>query len=75
MNNILIILISVTIWFIPIIIGIKVIRKGKYKCNNCHQQFIPSCRNILLSIHRGTERYLKCPNCNKRSWCNEILSK
>ena len=46
---------------------------GAYKCKNCGNEIVPSYREALNSPHMGTTRYLKCPKCNKRSWCKKIL--
>ncbi len=46
---------------------------GAYKCKKCGNEFIPTYHDAIWAMHRGTTRYLKCPNCNKKSWCKKIL--
>ena len=75
MKYILIILISIIILLIPFVIIIRVAKNNKYECSRCHHKFVPTYKSILMSLHRDTERYIKCPYCNKKSWCNEILIK
>ena len=48
---------------------------GAYKCKNCGYEIVPSYIQALNSMHRGTTRYLKCPKCNKRTWCKKVLKK
>ena len=46
-----------------------------YKCKNCGHEIIPTYSEALWAMHRGTTRYLKCPKCNKRTWCKKIIKK
>ena len=46
---------------------------GAYKCKNCGHEIVPTYSQALHAMHRGTTRYLKCPNCGKRTWCKKVL--
>ena len=46
---------------------------GAYKCKECGQEIIPTYKEALNAQHMGTTRRLKCPNCNKRTWCKKVL--
>ena len=48
---------------------------GAYKCKNCECEIVPTFSEALFARHRGTTRYLKCPKCNKRTWCKKALKK
>ena len=48
---------------------------GAYKCKNCGCEIMPTYIQALNSMHRGTTRYLKCPKCNKRTWCKKTLKR
>ena len=48
---------------------------GAYKCKNCGNKIVPSYFSALNAMHMGTTRYLKCPKCNKRTWCKKVLEK
>ena len=48
---------------------------GAYKCKNCGHEIVPTYMEALNAMHRGTTRYLKCPKCNKRTWCKKVLKK
>jgi transcriptional regulator with XRE-family HTH domain/DNA-directed RNA polymerase subunit RPC12/RpoP len=48
---------------------------GAYKCKNCGHEIVPTYTQALNAMHMGTTRYLKCPECNKRTWCKKVLSR
>ena len=48
---------------------------GAYKCKNCGHEIVPTYTKALHAMHMGTTRYLKCPKCNKRTWCKKVLKK
>ena len=48
---------------------------GAYKCKNCGHEIVPAYSAALNAMHMGTTRYLKCPKCNKRTWCKKVLKK
>ena len=45
-----------------------------YECKHCHVHFKPSVGAYLIGMHTITKRYLKCPECGKRSWCKRRLT-
>ena len=48
---------------------------GAYKCKNCGCEIVPTYSEALNAMHMGFTRYLKCPECNKRTWCKKVLKK
>ena len=48
-------------------------KAGYYECGCCHHCYVPSYRQVILSMHRGRARYMKCPVCGKRSWQKKVL--
>lgn len=48
---------------------------GIYECKYCKHEFKPELINYLLAPHTPLKRYLKCPNCNKNSYCIHKLLK
>ena len=48
---------------------------GAYKCKNCGHEIVPTYTQALNAMHAGTTRYLKCPECGKRTWCKKVLKK
>ena len=64
------------IFLIPCFYALKLeVSVGCYKCKNCGQEIIPTYSEALWAMHRGTTRHLKCPKCNKRTWCKKIIKK
>ena len=66
---------SVIIFIIGIIIGLLIdYSLGGYRCKDCGTIFVPSLTEYIFSIHTITKRKLKCPKCNKSSFCDRILN-
>ena len=64
------------VFLIPCFYALKLeVSVGAYKCKNCGYEIVPTYMQALNAMHRGTTRYLKCPNCNKRTWCKKVLKK
>ena len=64
------------IFLIPCLYALKLeVSVGAYKCKNCGHEIVPTYKQALNAMHKGTTRYLKCPECNKRTWCKKILKK
>ena len=64
------------VFLIPCLYAVKLeISVGAYKCKNCGHEIVPTYKEAMMAMHRGTTRYLKCPECNKRTWCKKVLKK
>ena len=64
------------VFLIPCFYALKLeISVGAYKCKNCGHEIVPTYKQALNAMHRGTTRYLKCPKCNKRTWCKKVIKK
>ncbi len=62
------------VFLIPCFYALKLeVSVGAYKCKNCGHEIVPTYTQALNAMHRGTTRYLKCPNCKKRTWCRKVL--
>ena len=48
---------------------------GYYECGECHHRYVPAFSAVLNSMHMGRTRYMKCPECGKRSWQKKVISK
>ena len=73
----LIAVLGVCVFFlVPCFYALKLeISVGTYKCKKCGCEIVPTYSEAIIAMHRGTTRYLKCPNCKKRSWCKKVLDK
>ena len=64
------------VFLIPCFYALKLeVSVGVYKCKKCGHEIVPTYTQALNAMHLGTTRYLKCPKCNKRSWCKKVLNK
>lgn len=61
----------VAIW-VSIVIETKA---GFYECGKCGHKYVPEYKQVLWSMHMGRTRYMKCPECNKRSWNKKRINK
>ena len=66
--------------FIPAIIGVCFTVKieqvaGYYACQHCGHRYVPTYKAVNLSMHMGRTRYMRCPECGKRSWQKKVLTK
>ena len=75
-TQVIILLSLCVIFLLPCFYALKLeVSVGYYKCKNCGHEIVPTYSEALWAMHRGTTRYLKCPKCNKRTWCKKIIKK
>lgn len=48
---------------------------GYYECAVCHHRYVPTFNGVLWAVHMGRTRYMRCPECGKRSWNKKVLSR
>jgi len=70
----------ILIGFIPFLIAAPFMIRieqiaGYYQCQNCGHKYVPKYNSVFWAMHMGRTRYMKCPNCGKRSWQKKILTK
>ena len=64
------------VFLIPCFYTLKLeVSVGAYKCKNCGCEIVPTYKEAMNAMHMGFTRYLKCPNCNKRTWCKKVIKK
>ena len=64
------------VFLIPCFFALKLeVSVGAYRCKKCGHEIVPTYAQALNAMHMGTTRYLKCPKCNRRTWCKKILKK
>ena len=64
------------VFLLPCFYALKLeVSVGAYKCKNCGHKIVPTYSQALWAMHNGTTRYLKCPECKKRTWCKKVLTK
>ena len=50
-------------------------KAGYYECQECHHRYVPTFLQSSIAPHRGRTKYMKCPNCGKKSYCKKVISK
>lgn len=65
--------------FIPAFVGFFCTLKieqvaGYYECQKCGHRYVPTFKAVNLAMHAGRTRYMKCPECNEKSWQKKVLS-
>ena len=64
------------VFLIPCFYALKLeVSVGVYKCKNCGHEIVPTYKEAMNAMHMGFTRYLKCPKCNKRTWCKKVWKK
>ena len=48
---------------------------GYYVCKECAHQYVPTYKAVVMAPHMGRTRYMRCPECNKKSWQKKVISK
>lgn len=66
--------------FIPALFGMLFAVKieqvaGYYECEHCKHRYVPTFKTVTLAMHLGRTRYMKCPNCGKKSWQKKVINK
>lgn len=45
---------------------------GYYECSNCNYKYVPTYKSVVMAMHFGRTRFLKCPNCGRKSWQKKV---
>ncbi|MBR2937315.1 MAG: helix-turn-helix domain-containing protein [Oscillospiraceae bacterium] len=48
---------------------------GYYECQECKHRYIPTYKAVYLAMHTGRTRYMRCPECGKKSWQKKVLTR
>ena len=74
--QVLIIMLATILIVIMAFVALKIEQiAGYYECRKCHHKYVPTYNSVLWAMHIGRTRYMKCPECNKRSWQKKVISK
>lgn len=70
----------IVVGFVVFAIGIAYAVKieqtaGYYECARCGHKYVPTLGNMVWSMHMGRTRFMKCPECGKKSWQKKVISK
>ena len=66
--------------FIPAIVGFLFALRieqtaGYYECKHCSHKYVPTYKAVVSAPHMGSTRYMRCPECKKKSWQKKVISK
>ena len=48
---------------------------GYYECKHCKHRYVPAYKAVTMAMHMGRTRYMRCPQCEKKSWQKKVLGK
>lgn len=88
-STVIVLLVPLEEWLGSVIVGTSVIplliatpfalrieqTAGYYECAKCHHKYVPTYSSVLWAMHINRTRYMRCPECNKKSWNKKVLSK
>ena len=49
-------------------------KAGYYECRKCGHRYIPQYGSVFCAMHINRTRYMRCPQCGKRSWQKKVIS-
>ena len=50
-------------------------KAGYYECQKCGHRHVPQYESVFWAMHINRIRYMKCPECQQRSWQKKKLTK
>ena len=75
-TQVMIIMLATLLIVIMAFVALKIEQvAGYYECRKCHHKYVPTYSSVLWAMHIGRTRYMKCPECNKKSWQKKVISK
>jgi len=48
---------------------------GYYKCSNCGNTYVPEFKDVVMAMHSGRSRKMKCPACGQKCWHKKVIYK
>lgn len=48
---------------------------GYYECQQCKHRYVPAKKAVVFSVHVGSDRVMKCPECGQKGWHKKVLTK
>ena len=73
-KRIIIVLVALAICLVGIFFACRIEQKaGYYKCKLCNHTYVPTFKDFVNAPHMARTRYMKCPNCGKKSWQKKVI--
>ena len=74
--RLLIIIPATVLFFLMSLVALRIEQvAGYYECAKCHHKYIPTYRSVLWAMHINRTRYMKCPECGRKSWQKKRVTK
>lgn len=48
---------------------------GYYECQSCKHRHVPAKKAVIFSVHVGSDRVMKCPECGQKVWHKKVMTK
>lgn len=75
-QRVLLVIAGLVIGMVGIIYALRIEQAaGYYECKKCGHKYVPTFNSVLWAPHMGRTRYMKCPECHKKSWQKKVLKK
>lgn len=69
-SALVLIVFAAVIFILSIIIAVIIdYSAGSYECKKCDHTFKPTLKAYIMGAHTLKTRYLKCPECGRKSFC------
>ena len=49
-------------------------KAGYYECGKCGHRHVPYYGSVFFAMHINRTRYMRCPECGRRSWQKKVLT-
>ena len=67
---------GIVLFAIGMVYGLRIEQvAGYYECAKCGHRYVPTYGSVFFAMHINRTRYMKCPECHKRSWHKKVISK
>lgn len=74
--RVVLILIGFIFGFVGFFVAVRIEQvAGYYECKECGHKYVPSYKAVNMAPHMFRTRYMKCPNCGKKSWQKKVINK
>lgn len=76
-QNLKIVIIAGSVVLLFICVGFSLFietKAGYYECKKCGHKYAPETNAVFWAPHMGTTRYMRCPECNKKSWQKKAIN-
>ena len=48
---------------------------GYYECQSCKHRYVPARKAVIFSVHVGSDRVMKCPECGQKGGHKKVMTR